>query len=109
MSYQIVNWQGQTVYDEAEFARRDLEAEAKREGEPFTATVDCPRCGTIDVHWLDNPKLRPDEPTPLQMMQQSIHSMADIVSYGKTPRLYDPPGAVVARICTSCAYRWGQQ
>ncbi|MFV8232360.1 hypothetical protein [Mycolicibacterium fortuitum] len=100
-----------------------MAATLKREGEPFTASVDCPECGRIDVHWLDEPRFRPENPTALQVAQQSIHSMAEFTSsfclvnfQGETvredrksvPRLYDPAGTVIARICTSCGHRWGQ-
>ncbi|AIM41030.1 hypothetical protein PBI_SQUIRTY_83 [Mycobacterium phage Squirty] len=96
-----------TPDDDLEAWRRE-EAKYRREGEPFTASTDCPDCGVMDVHWLETPRFRPDNPTPIQLMQESIHNMSSIVSYGKTPRLYDPPGATVIRVCKSCGHRWGQ-
>jgi len=104
----LVNFQGQTLRDDDMEAWRDAEAKYRREGEPFTASTDCPDCRVMAVHWIDTPRFRPDEPTPLQRAQQSIHNVSSIVSYGKTPRLYDPPGTTVVRVCTSCGYRWGQ-
>lgn len=103
----LVNFQGQTLRDDDLDAWRREEAKYRREGEPFTASTDCPDCGVMDVHWLDEPRFRPSDPTPVQLMQESIHNMSTIVSYGK--RMYDPPGTVVARICTRCGYRWGQK
>lgn len=91
-----------------------LGAITRREGEPFTASVDCPSCGDMDVHWLAEPRFRPDDPTPLDRMQQSVHSMQETLSMSgwrgaSRARLYDSPGTVVARACKKCDYRWGQK
>ena len=113
MSYQIANAFGQVVYDEAEEAAREQKARDCREGEQFTATADCPQCGHMAVHWLDEPRLRPDVETPAQkgirMINETIWS-ASLYAGGTTPRRwYDPPGTVVARVCVKCGYRWGQK
>ncbi len=94
----------------------------RREGEPFTANVDCPQCGCVAVHWLDEPRLRPDVETPqqgaLRRINESIWLVAETIrlapdSGGPVPAgppcWYDPEGTVVARVCVSCGHRWGQR
>lgn len=86
----------------------------RREGEMFTASTDCPECGVMDVHWLDGPRFEPTDPTPVQIMNEHLHEvslMTSVIIGGRRipPRLYDPPGTVVARICKSCGHRWGQR
>lgn len=83
--HRLVNFQGQVVYDSL-VARRKKEAyKQSREGEPFTATTDCPECSTMAVHWID------DKLIPLVDGQQFMRR-----------------GITVDRVCIKCDYRWGQ-
>lgn len=111
--YRIVNAQGDVVFDSAMERQREDQRRAEREGEPFTATVDCPWCGHVAVHWLDSPRREPDphDRSPIVVAQRSIANMMDttrLVFGGPPHRHWDAPGTVVARICVSCKYRWGQ-
>ena len=76
-------------------------------GEPFTASADCPKCGVIDVHWLDEPRLMLNDGSPLALFQRSVDDMMHMMLMGGS--MFDTPGTVVARICTKCEHRWGQR
>jgi DNA-directed RNA polymerase subunit M/transcription elongation factor TFIIS len=110
----MVNMQGQVVFDEACDHARQRTARETRESEPFTATIDCPHCGHMAVHWLAEPRLRPDVETPaekgMRMINESIWSMGIYFDSPPPPRRwYDTDGTVVARVCVACGYRWGQR
>lgn len=94
-------------------ALRPTVPRAEREGEEFTATADCPHCGIIDVHWLDEPRFeapRDDSPSAkaFREINRSLAFVAQLQG-GSPRREFDPPGTVVARICRGCGYRWGQR
>lgn len=109
--YRIVNFQGDVVYDSATARERKAIERATREGEPFTASTDCPWCGHLAVHWIDEPRFEPCDGGPafqaVRMINESIDYMAAI--WCATPkRRYDPPHTAIARVCVKCEYRWGQ-
>ena len=81
---------------------------SERDGEPFTASADCPKCGVIDVHWLDEPRPMLNDGSPLALFQRSVDDMMYMMSMGGGS-MFDMPGTVVARICTKCEHRWGQR
>jgi DNA-directed RNA polymerase subunit M/transcription elongation factor TFIIS len=115
MTDRMVNMQGQVVFDEANELTREIAARETREGEPFAAHIDCPHCGHMAVHWLDEPRLRPEVETAaekgIRMINESIGLMAIYSLDRPTPpmrRWYDADGTVVARQCVKCGYRWGQ-
>jgi len=109
--YQIVNSQGHVIRDTAVERQQEELERFRREGEPFTASVDCPWCGHLAVHWIDQPRYELRDGGPAQqamrMINESIDNMAAL--WCSTPkRRYDPPGTVIARVCVKCGYRWGQ-
>lgn len=107
----LVSWQGGVVRNREAEWRQSFEAKIAREGEPFTASVDCPDCGVMDIHWIEEPRLPDelDEGTPVARAFARINAMGDMLAalQGQRP-YYDLPGTTVARICKSCDYRWGQ-
>lgn len=110
--YRIVNMQGGVVFDSA-VEREQQEALLRaREGEPFTATTDCPWCGHIAVHWLARPIFEPalDDRSPAARALRMVNATFDAVALliGPPRRRWDPPGTAVARVCLDCGYRWGQ-
>ncbi|AWH14440.1 hypothetical protein HWB60_gp040 [Mycobacterium phage TChen] len=104
--YRLVNFQGGVLYDSSEARQNQLAAMLRREGEPFTASADCPACGKVDVHWLAAPRFKTD--SPIDYLQDRINDMNAIIFGASRARVFDPPGTVVARICTKCDHRWGQ-
>lgn len=93
---------------------------ALRNGEPFTAVTDCPKCGAVDVHWLDEPKRVTAEQWAEHKAAVAEYdpSKVEIVGWSgevvQTARLASPPQPPrnekwpVARVCTACGFRWGQ-
>ncbi len=55
--YRIVNWQGDVVFDSEVEREQWRERRERRDGEPFTATTDCPDCGHLAVHWMNPPHM----------------------------------------------------
>lgn len=106
--YQLRNFQGQVLYDSAQARIQRNEAMTRREGEPFTASPDCPQCGVVDVHWLEKPRLDPftNDDSPAGKASRRINGLIECVMFGAP--LFDPPGNTVMRVCKSCGYRWGQ-
>lgn len=102
----LVNFQGQTLRDDDLDAWRHEEAKYRREGEPFTASTDCPDCGVMDVHWLDEPRIAPTGNDPVSRAQRRISNSMETLMFGAP--LFDQPGSTVMRICRRCSYRWGQ-
>jgi hypothetical protein len=94
-----------------------------RDGEPFTASTDCPECGVLAVHWIDEPKRATE-----QQWAEYHAAMADYDPFGndrvkhvawsgqvvKTTETNPPPAPPrdepwsVARVCRGCGHRWGQ-
>lgn len=62
----------------------------------FSAVADCPKCGSLDIHWLSEPKLRPQPSDPFMEYLQTV-----VIGIP-----YDPPGTEVARVCKKCEHRW---
>lgn len=82
-----------------------------RDGEPFTAVTDCPKCGVMAVHWLEEPRVAPaaDDDSPMVRMVRMWDQLATHFVFGDGRGFFDPPNCVVARVCTACEYRWGQR
>lgn len=89
----------------------------------FTALADCPKCGSLDIHWLDEPMPKPDSDAILayeREYQKWSNNPGDrIVAFGggtvrhvggyPQPRgLRDESRFEVMRVCVSCKHRWGQ-
>lgn len=104
--YRIVSWGGNVIRDTAVERRTRHYRMRAREGEPFTATTDCPACGHMAVHWLTEPRLEPqgDDPASVAHRRIVIHA----TTLGMDGWRYDPPGSTVARVCTKCGHRWAQ-
>lgn len=98
----IVNFQGDVVYD----SKTKQDRMRARDGEPFTATTDCPKCGTMAVHYLTEPRLEPCGDEPAAKAQRRMSRHATLLGFDGWS--FDPPGTVVARVCVKCEYRWGQ-
>lgn len=112
MTDRMVNTYGEVVWDEAEEFAREQRARDAREGEAFVAATDCPWCGHVAVHWLDEPRFeggRDDTPSgkAMRMINDCIDAMA-VCAGGSPRRRHELPGTVVARVCVKCSYRWGQ-
>ena len=103
--YQLVNFQGQVIRDTAVERRRREELKSRRNGEPFTASTDCPDCGHLAVHWLTEPDLEPQGDDPTVNAWKKIRYTQQILFGGRD---FDPEGTTVARVCVKCGYRWGQ-
>lgn len=88
----------------------------------FTAVAECPSCGDIGVHWLDEPRLAtPEEWDEYERRvidyEYEPHDTEKVVTWGgrtvreiPVQRAPKPPlheHFTVARICRSCAHRWG--
>ncbi|AEK09138.1 hypothetical protein FGG23_gp042 [Mycobacterium phage Ibhubesi] len=72
--------------------------------EPFTACADCPECGVVDVHWLEEPRHAPEGDTPVEIAQLMIARSYALLGFN----WFDQPGSVVVRVCRNCGHRWGQ-
>lgn len=90
--------------------------------EEFTAVACCPSCCDVAVHWMQEPRLRPEIETPVEEAQRktyelmrnintlSISTFAGGTVTREVPSpYYDHPGSTVARVCNRCGYRWGQR
>jgi hypothetical protein len=90
--------------------------------EGFTSIVDCPKCGDIGVHFLDEPMPAPTSDDREQYARDLCAHMADpgdqIMSWGgEVVRLIGgtpPPRPPVdesifevMRVCKECGHRWG--
>lgn len=102
---QIVSWSVGVIRDTALERKRKDERMRARNGEPFTATTDCPKCGTIAVHYLTEPRLEPVGDEPVHQAQRRILRALSMLTFCE----YDPPGTTVARVCVNCEHRWGQR
>lgn len=82
--------------------------------EQFTAVAQCPSCGDLGVHWLSEPRRRPNPQTEtpqqhaIRLMQESFNYLS-LASGGNPGEPYEPDTATVARICRNCKHRWAQQ
>lgn len=102
--YQVIDGRGRVVRDTAVERQRREDQRALREGEPFTASTDCPQCGHLAVHWLEEPHQYPMGDSPIERLQRQLA----VLNFSGMPR-FDCPGTVVARVCVKCQYRWGQR
>ena len=105
--YQLVDFYGRTVRDTAVEREQREERIRQRDGEPFTAMADCPKCGALAVHHLSEPQLEPLLTDPASRVRRHIGNLTEAFTWGKWR--FDPPGTVVARVCVECNYRWGQK
>ena len=88
---------------------------------PFTAWVDCPKCGTIACHWLDKPRrVTQQQLDDYARLMEARANKPDVVKVwtGEAVQTlsdrYTPPPPrdeifPVARICVKCNHRWGQK
>lgn len=90
--------------------------------EPFTAVADCPRCGEIAVHWLDQPRRATqqewdDYERAMDEYDPFAGDSTRIVAWSGDPvrtvtanPAPNPPldeRFTIARVCRSCSHRWG--
>lgn len=89
----------------------------------FTAIADCPKCGDIGVHWLDEPMGPPSieewQKYYCELDRYRASIIAEIVDWTgnvvrrarSLPEPYPPrdeSNFEVVRICKECGHRWGQ-
>ena len=87
---------------------------------PFTAWTDCPKCGEIACHWLDQPRRVTQQQldTYASMANRKVVSGHEVQVWSgegvqKLRDYYLPPPPcdetfTIARICVKCGHRWGQ-
>lgn len=102
--YQVIDGRGRVVRDTAVERQRREDQRVLREGESFTASTDCPQCGHLAVHWLEEPRHAPKGDSPVARAQRA---MAMLGVMGRP--WFDLDETNVARICVKCEYRWGQR
>lgn len=90
----------------------------------FEAWTNCPSCGSLDLHWLDAPRLAPQsEWDRYQVSILAWHDMdpsdpirilpsgEKVYTWGGKPPKPEPPSDErmfeVFRVCRRCEYRWG--
>ena len=87
----------------------------------FTAITDCPRCGLIAVHWLDQPRRATEQQWADYRQAMADYDPSDtdetvimnwsgqVVRRVATNPAPTPPRDeifTVARICRDCGHRW---
>lgn len=75
-------------------------------GEPFTPSCPCPRCETVDLHWLRLPNCQPFYRDAQKSLDRSMY----VGGAPLTDRLMlDESEFEVVRQCRSCGYEWDQK
>ena len=85
-----------------------------REGGPFTAVTDCPRCTHVTIH-----PMRVPNPDPPQVIRKGTGEVTTIRGFGGGVVLtfidadqhdrWDERDFEVIRICVECNWEWGQR
>lgn len=85
-----------------------------REGGPFTAVTDCPRCTHVTIH-----PMRVPNPDPPQVIRKGTGEVTTIRGFGGGVVLtfidadqhdrWDERDFEVIRICVECDWEWGQR
>ena len=87
----------------------DRDRRAARDGEPFTATTDCPDCGAVAVHWLEQPRQDPVyDDTPASRVLRMADEISDSLAAAAGVHSIHRDSEVV-RVCVRCGHRWGQR